>query len=213
MEHDIVSKLRTHLQSPVDTECKVVYLLCQLRKLGAGQKLPFSLQMCFNWALHVDLDCNSGANAFLAEFDDYVGGYNATKNANSFLTPFHGDLLFILSFRSDLKAFLELKKLPTDLCDDANWKDFIHAFSGVIEDGCMKPWSTKKKPFYLKNIEQVIFSKEPITDPHISANSELPFFLSWTVHQKPELAQPVLTISVSRQNGMPALNVKAIAEE
>jgi len=33
MTDAIVEKLRQHVSGPVDTECKVVYLLCEIRKL------------------------------------------------------------------------------------------------------------------------------------------------------------------------------------
>jgi hypothetical protein len=64
MKSAIVEKLRQHLSAPVDTECKVVYLLCEIRKLldkkTTDPKLLalrqlFTLRLFCNWALHINL--------------------------------------------------------------------------------------------------------------------------------------------------------------
>jgi hypothetical protein len=51
-------KLNAFLADPVDSECKVVYLLCEVRKLlerVPAHQRPFALNMYCHWALHVDL--------------------------------------------------------------------------------------------------------------------------------------------------------------
>jgi hypothetical protein len=59
MTKDIVSKLMALLSEPVDTECKVVYLLAEVRKLLERDDPNHnmgSLWMYCHWALHVDLE-------------------------------------------------------------------------------------------------------------------------------------------------------------
>ena len=56
MRNVIIEKLRRQLVDPVDAECKVVYVLCEIRKVL--EKDPpglFALRMHCHWALHVDL--------------------------------------------------------------------------------------------------------------------------------------------------------------
>lgn len=58
MKDAIVEKLRSELVGQVDTEPKVVYLLCQIRKLLEKEGLanaPRDLKLFCHWALHVDL--------------------------------------------------------------------------------------------------------------------------------------------------------------
>jgi hypothetical protein len=63
-----------HLSAPIDTECKAVYLLCEVRKLF-DKKTPLGLRMCADWALHVNLDWNPGAQKLVREVDDLVAEY------------------------------------------------------------------------------------------------------------------------------------------
>src|SRR6266478_3404586 len=75
MDNDIVNKLRKHLSDPVDTECKVVYLLCEVRKLldkKTPDPFPFALRLYCHWALHVDLLYTSTTTHFLEKIDNYV---------------------------------------------------------------------------------------------------------------------------------------------
>src|SRR5213594_2479644 len=62
MTKDIISKIRKHLENPVDTECAVVYLLAEVRKVIDDEKprpWPLALWLHCNWALHVDLSLTS----------------------------------------------------------------------------------------------------------------------------------------------------------
>ena len=55
----IVDKLRAAISEPVDSECKVVYILAETRKLletYPPDPLPFALKLYCHWALHVDLE-------------------------------------------------------------------------------------------------------------------------------------------------------------
>jgi len=73
MKNAIIEKLRAHLAHPVDSECEVVYLLCEVRKLLL-KKDPdtATLRLHCNWALHVDLEMPATTLAFLRRVDSYV---------------------------------------------------------------------------------------------------------------------------------------------
>ena len=75
MTRDIIGKLRDHLAEPVETECAVVYLLAEVRKILEREKpdpKPFALWMHCHWALHVNLTRTPTTIAFLHRVDDFV---------------------------------------------------------------------------------------------------------------------------------------------
>jgi hypothetical protein len=84
MKADIVTKLAKHLDQPVVTECAVVYLLAEVRKLPAEDDPEHSfgaLWMFCHWALHVDLDSPRTTMHFLERVDRWV------TNSVAYLTP------------------------------------------------------------------------------------------------------------------------------
>jgi hypothetical protein len=65
VKDQIVEKLRAVLSDEIDSECKVVYILCETRKLldkYPTQPVPVTLKMYCHWALHIDLT-NPGTTA------------------------------------------------------------------------------------------------------------------------------------------------------
>src|SRR6266496_2490297 len=153
MTNAIVEKLRTHLVSPIDTECKVVYLLCEIRKLLEAHKHDvrwFTLRLHCHWALHVDLVFPSTTLPFLRKVDTYVANTLDTASATIVvdregniincevpkLDPVFEDFGYLGTFRKELGEFLASYGLPKMLCDDDTcWSNFLAAYAGVIEDG------------------------------------------------------------------------------
>ncbi|MBI2955986.1 MAG: hypothetical protein HYY26_01605 [Acidobacteria bacterium] len=173
MRNAIIDKLARHLSTPVDTECKAVYLLCEARKLFDSETLP-ALYMCANWALHVDLDSsrNRGARRLLQQVDAFVAEY-LQHGYIPFPEPaIFKELLFIGSFRRELRAFLASLGLPTDLCDEhAHWFTFLEAYAGVIEDGSLV---CKGEGF--RHITKLVFTKG-----RTLSGADLPFTIDWEV--------------------------------
>src|SRR5437764_13141045 len=117
MENDIVQKLRQQLSSPVTTECKVVYVLCQARKLlDKNPPIPslFTLRLYCNWALHVDLDRDGTTRSFLQSIDEFV--FNSVDpSGKEDLVEEHKlfiELFYLDRFRAELKSFLDSYNLP-----------------------------------------------------------------------------------------------------
>jgi len=76
-ENSIVAKLRDALSDRIDSECKVVYILVETRKLletYPPNPLPFALKLYCHWALHVDLDNPNTTLPFLERVETYVEG-------------------------------------------------------------------------------------------------------------------------------------------
>lgn len=159
---DIISKLRVHLSNPVNTECAVVYLLAEIRKLleknGPHPEL-FALRMYCHWALHVDLTRWSTTKALLQSVDSYVRnnvvGFQddesfAYNDENALFQEFVG----LDTFRQELRTFLRACGLPSTLCDDDDsWRHFINQYAGVIEDGALSAEGSSD----LKAVQRVVF--------------------------------------------------------
>lgn len=176
MRNAIKEKVTAHLSTQIDTECKVVYLLCELRKLFEDDRdsVPFHFQLFVDWALHVNLS-GMGARDFVEKLDRFVESALNGNTDISFEHIIHDNLALAGSFRSSLKDFLKLHQLPTRICDDdAWWNSFIHAYAGVIEDG-----SLSYKGEGLKRVLGTKFTKGRTVD-----NADLPFELNWEIFLK-----------------------------
>jgi hypothetical protein len=183
---DIVGKLAIFLSEPVDSECKVVYLLAEVRKLlerDDRERKMASLWMYCHWALHVDLESPKTTEGFLERVDRWV------TNTVAYLTPIgpwtfgeeynlFEDFVYLKTFRRQLRVFLAGYELPTTLCrDNALWNRFIREYGGVIEDGSLAAVGKKST---LAAVEKVTFEKgvELTTDHHV------PFVIKWTIQLK-----------------------------
>jgi hypothetical protein len=189
MRDAIVEKLDKFLSEPVDTECKAVYLFCEIRKLSDkdGYNLPLGLFMCANWALHVDLDRNKGADDFIKKIDGFVEEeLNRTKDRLSFKSPttfsdidVWKEMCFIGSLRADLKKFFEHFGLQTTLCDDdEKWIKFVVAYAGVIEDGALTLSVSSKTP--LNCVDGLVFRK----GLPVETEKGFPFQFDWEIKLK-----------------------------
>jgi hypothetical protein len=182
----IVSKLTALLSEPIDSECKVVYLLAEVRKLlerDDPEHNMGSLWMYCHWALHVDLESPTTTSGFLEALDRWV-----TNNV-AHLVPsgpwssgeefaLSEDFVYLETLRRQLQAFLESYELPTTICtDNNNWGRFIREYAGVIEDGTLAAVGRKGT---LGAVEKVTFEKGgDLTPEH-----HVPFVICWTIQLK-----------------------------
>jgi len=186
MTKDIVGKLTTLLSEPVDSECKVVYLLAEVRKLlerDDPEHKMGSLWMYCHWALHVDLESVTTTKGFLERVDLWVA------NTVAYLTPYgqwsfkdewtlFKDFIYLDTFRHQLRVFLAAYKLPTTLCSaNEQWNRFIQEYGGVIEDGTLAAVGKKST---LQAVEKVTFEK----GKDLTAEHHVPFVIQWTIQLK-----------------------------
>ena len=186
MENAIVRKLRTLLASGVDSECKVVYFLAELRQLFP-KRTPFALRLYTNWALHVNLSHDYTTREFLERVDAYIesilAGCKDIRLENRMLR----DFVYLDTFRQQLATFLNESCLPRAICDkDSRWHEFLRHYAGVIEDG-----SLTCEGQGLKFVEKLIFTKGMVR----SENHFIPFDLVWDIALK------------EKQNGMGTFTV------
>lgn len=178
MKDAIVEKLRAALDSGLDTECKIFYVLGQARKLL--EKFPpdppqFALALYCNWALHVDLDRPKTTLHFLARVDQFVASILGLKDEDLISKHYlFREFVFLDSFRSQLRELLSKYGLPMALCDDDDrWNAFIQHYAGIIEDGSL---SCDGKNLQLKLVRKVVFAKG-----REQQDSHVPFDLSWQI--------------------------------
>ena len=182
MRNDIIRKLRDHLARPLDTECAVVYLLAEVRKvLERDHTKPPALWMRCHWALHVDLTKTRTTCEFLRPVDDYIvntiAGFQKDPNYRDQSGWLFRELSFSDSFRGQLREFFEIHGLPTALCDDErSWAAFLSVYAKVTEDGGLSARSGK-----LRAIDKVVFKRGRMP---IAADGLFDFIVQWDIHLK-----------------------------
>ena len=184
MKEDIVEKLRKHLSAPVDDECRVVYLLVQIRKVledntPINDRLPYRCIATgrFMWTWTV----GRPTKEFLQAVDSYVRnnvtGFDSDESFQ-FLSENRllDDFILLDTFRKQLGDFLGSCDLPTQLTDDDTaWLAFVEAYAGVIEDGTLS--ATRQA---LVAVDKVTFRKD--TD-RFCENHRLTI-MSWDIELK-----------------------------
>jgi hypothetical protein len=182
MKDAIVEKLRQHLSTPIDTECKVVYLLCEVRKLlekEPARPEMFALRLYCHWALHVDLSYGSTTLHFLEKVDGYIAHKLYLGETNEALIEeqalFH-EFVYLETFRQELSKFLASYALPTEVCEeDVRWFTFLAAYAGVIQDGSLSCQGRGEDT--LRVVAKVTFSK----GDRATADGHVPFDMRWDV--------------------------------
>jgi hypothetical protein len=174
-----------HLAKPVDSECAVVYLLAEVRKILEREKpepKPFALWMYCHWALHINLSVTPTTIALLQHIDDFVTATVSGFTANGPYTMLDSHNLFrefvyLDTFRAQLHGFLGVRGLDADLCsDDAKWFEFLEVYARVIQDGELS--SETEKNDRLNAIETVTFK---VGRKPFSQESHLPFANQWDI--------------------------------
>ena len=175
----IVMKLNGLMAEPVDSECKAVYLLCEVRKLlehVPPPQRPFALNMYCHWALHVELHGKDTITPFLQQVDDYVHGVLVGPEDFGASNRMVREFLILDTLRSQLRDFFQSSHIRTDLIDDdARWHEFVRHYAGVIEDGSL---SIRAGHHGMKHIQQVTFAKGRDA---IGEFALLPFDMMWRI--------------------------------
>jgi hypothetical protein len=174
----IVQKLDAVLSTPIDSECKVVYVLAETRKLLKSNAMDFNLialNLYCHWALHVDLHGEGTVRPFLEELDTYAASVLAGNPDIFTEQQTIRKLAFLEAFRKEFRQFLHHFGIPAAVCDDnARWQEFLQHYAGVIENGSIS-LADNKLP--LKVVREVIFAKGRPTEP----GSYIPFCFEWTI--------------------------------
>lgn len=178
----ILQKLRAMLSKDIKTECEVVYILAECRKLleeTSNSQPHFALKLYCHWALHVDLAGRDTTLPFLKMVDKYVEKALADTEFGTQHRMFR-EFCSLDSFRELLKQFLQSRDLPTQVCDDDDrWNEFLAAYANVIADGSL---TCNSQPEDLKLISGVTFTKgHLVKDAHVK-DAHLAFDMVWDIH-------------------------------
>jgi len=135
MEEQILRKIRGELERGIKSECQVVYLLVEIRKLMDKSNVPRhsyeSLRLYCDWVVHVDIDRNAVAKRIVRTADDIfaklIRGSLADHETSVLKRVFSLDV-----FREELGQFLEENRMRR--FSGSEWNAFAACFLNVIED-------------------------------------------------------------------------------
>jgi hypothetical protein len=195
----IIRKLARELNTGIETEVQVVYLLAGIRKLIERDKVHeryAGLKFHCDWVLHSSMD-RAAARAILKEFDaahvllqGNVGLDNLPKEVQSKIDQ----ISKMEPFKEELSGFLAAYELPplTRRRPDG-WTRFLHLYSMVIEDIplLVSVPASKKKPKQTANdtspkhishvTVQCEFARETLKH---AAREKVLFKVTWTIYDK-----------------------------
>jgi hypothetical protein len=159
---DLIHKLTRALKKPVQTECEVVYVMVEIRKLmdrGEGERrktVPEAdrrrlrpefpvLKLFCDWAVHINIEWNREAEPLMREFD---GAVESVKAGNGIPLAFL-EFLSLSHLREEFARFLKVNGLPIRLVEDAHsWDRFLDLYSAVVSD-CPITYTNRQIPFKL----------------------------------------------------------------
>ncbi len=177
MRDSIVEKLRVVLSGEVNDECKVTYVLAEVRKLldkFPPDPAPFALKLYCHWALHVDLTHPGTTKHFLERVEKFVDSVFAGSTNVVYEHQMFREFIFWDTFKEQLTRFLKAYDLPTGVCEnDSRWHEFLKNYAGVIEDGSL----SCNSGIALKSVQEVVFTKGRAREN----DSYIPFDLSWNI--------------------------------
>jgi hypothetical protein len=159
---DLIYKLTRALEKPIRTECEVVYVMVEIRKLmdrreGERRKeIPEAdqrklkpefpvLKLFSDWTVHINIQWNREAEPLMQEFD---GAVESVKAGNGIPLPFL-KFLSLAHFRDEFARSLTVNELPPRLVEDSDeWDRFLNLYSAVVSD-CPITYTNRQIPFRL----------------------------------------------------------------
>lgn len=179
VKDQLVEKLRAAISEEIVSECQVVYILAECRKLldkYPPDKLPFALKIYCHWALHVDLTNPGTTGEFMEGVDRFVESVLAGSRDILEEDRMFREIAYWKTFRQQLQQILITYDLPTSICDeDARWHDFLRYYARVIEDGSL---SCESKNQRLKYVSRVVVEKGSLRPTANLAPFDLAFHVS-----------------------------------
>ena len=179
----IVEKLRRALSEDIRSECQVVYILVEIRKLadltGTTSKYNALAFYC-SWALHVEMSWKE-AQKLLRHFEEAHPLFRAGKELHE-VSQIKGrdveNITTLRYFKDDLNRFLEENHLPDNVIQ-AQWAHFMHYYTKVIED-C--PLIVKPSAGAQSILDKVIVNHELGNSliPYDDVEAYQPYRVTWT---------------------------------
>jgi hypothetical protein len=145
MKDAIIEKISKELESGIDTEAKVVYLLAEIRKiLKLTNDRRISLIVFRDWALHSELTYPNTISYFSNKFEPYIDTSSNSKDVSRAILSNQREFLKLNEFKAELESFLKLYQLPTNIIDNNSyWIRFITLLLEILKDCPVKINSSK----------------------------------------------------------------------
>lgn len=185
MEDQLKRKIREEMDRGIKTECQVVYLLVEVRKLMDRDKKttePYnSVRLYTDWAVHVGL-AGPQAQFVVKQADSFypklLDGTVSAEEKAAFAKVF-----LLNTFKQELNRFLQ--DYVQRSFSDAQWNTFLACFLHVIED-C--PLICEADNATLANVDEVFIVRDG--DGNEAAEG-LPPAIVWGLCYKGELRMPM----------------------
>ena len=182
-EEAIVGKLRMALQKKIASECQVVYVLVEIRKLLDlhHQTKRFNILTLYcNWAVHISLDRDAAQNLVI----ELNRSYSRLDTGEKAERGFKGlwNYLSFDHFRKQFRGFLSSHNLPTAICEDVEWQDFLHYYSLVIQD-CRLECSGSSNIGNLR-FDKIVLSASTVTNV---SDAGIYVQITWCLHLQNKL--------------------------
>lgn len=133
MEDEIISKLKSALNEPIQKECQVVYILVEIRKLLEKNKIKANypvLNFYCNWALHSYIEnIKPQIRTLLEEIEK-------TINSSRYDLSLPEKMLNFELFKKDIKTFFANFSIDYNL--DSNWITIRKLLIDIISDCPLK---------------------------------------------------------------------------
>lgn len=155
----IKAKLRKFLDehSKFEEECEVVYFLLEIRKLIEGNKRKYgTLYFYCCWVAHSQLSYGSTAQFLSDKFDSFIDFRKKKKEIQHDLINGQKDFFKLRDLNNELRAFLNVKKLPANFLDGSAWYKFCQLFLDNITECGIDISTIKKQP---RKINKLIVEK------------------------------------------------------
>lgn len=173
MRDKIIEKITPYLARPLESECEVVYVMAEIRKVlehHAASGLPrlSVLKLFCNWALHTEL----------YKDPENIRFYFSAYDLNDDMTPeeflnsrFFKEIMSFAIMKNELGEFLNIHSLPDLILKREHWSSFVDLYTGVVSEVPMK---YTKHDLLPEEIEEITLMK-------ISYGNGLQPFARWTV--------------------------------
>jgi hypothetical protein len=176
----IIEKLRGELARPISSECQVVYVLVEIRKVIDGEpnrQQWKALKLYCHWAVHTELKEARWVEPFLQKIETFVEGlWDPSSTGISPAThEAIKEIVYLEEFRKELSSFLQQHSLPDGVAsNEGNWRTFLKTYALVIQDCAME-----YRGQTLKEITRLVFNSVPRPQ-----DEAMPFAIKWTIETK-----------------------------
>jgi hypothetical protein len=174
--NNIIEKIRPYLSRPLQSECEVVYVMAEIRKVleqhdASGLPRLNVLNLFCNWALHTaSYKDSTNIKVYFSAYD-----LKSDMTPEEFLdSRFFKEIMNLAIMKKELGEFLNIHRLPDVLLKCEQWSNFVDLYTGVVSE---VPMRYTKNDLLPDEIEDIMLMK-------IDHGNELQPFARWTVQLK-----------------------------